>query len=194
MLTAGYFQSRYWPEDYWQDRYWPDYGEGSLPEDPGANTLLISLRNAVHDDSDTQTWCTANYSRNHKVYVGLDTREPPAEDQYPLVYIYPVVERAGYDLDSQDLVIGATCGIVDDDTRTVAGKTNAVELAGVQNIETFRKYVETAIVGAELGDLMISTVEIAYETIDFFPFFIATMEFTFTDDYAQGDDPFAYDD
>jgi len=154
------------------------------------NTLLASLRNAVHDDSDLQSWCASNYSRNHKVYVGVDTRRPPAEDQYPLVYLYPVAKRGGYGLGTQDHVIGAACGLADEDTRAVSGKTNLVELAGVQHLRTFRKYVDAAILGAELGDLTAGSVEIAFETLDFFPFFLATMEFTFTNEYAQGDDPF----
>lgn len=26
LLTAGYFQTTYWPEDYWNDNFWQNYG------------------------------------------------------------------------------------------------------------------------------------------------------------------------
>lgn len=150
-------------------------------------TLLTTLRDAIHDNSATQTWCTANYTRNHKVYVGIDTRKPPAEDQYPIVHIFPVSKIEGYELEEQEHGIGVTCGIYNEDIRTVSGKTNVVELEGIQDIESFRKLVETAIIGASITDIRIDSLNTDYETIEFFPFFLAGMDFKFVHEYAQGD-------
>lgn len=154
-------------------------------------TLLNSIRNAVHDDAAAQAWCTTNYARNHKVYVGIDTRKPPNEDEYPIVHIFLISKLGGYELEIQDHVIGVTCGIYDDDTITVAGKANIVEYEGIEHIEEFRKLVEDAIVGADLSNLRVDVLNIEYETVEFFPFFLASMEFKIVHDYAQGDDPFA---
>ena len=152
-------------------------------------TLLHNLRNAVHDDSDTQTWCTANYGRNHKVLVGVDTRKPPAEASYPLVHLFLVKKTGGYELNEQSFIIGATCGIFNSELATT-GKANVVEYQGIEHVETFRKYVENAIAGVDTGDLIIATLDIDYETIEFFPFFLVNMEIRFADEYVFGDGVF----
>jgi len=66
------------------------------------------------------------------------------------------------------------------------------EYAGVDNLEAFRKLVETAITGATLGtNLTISSLEVEYETIEHFPAFVAGMEFMMDIPQYQGDDSFA---
>jgi len=150
-------------------------------------TLLTSLRDAIHDNSATQTWCTTNYTRNHKVYVGIDTRNPPDVDEYPIVHIFPVSKIEGYELDEQEHGIGVTCGLYNADTRTVSGKTNVVEYEGIQDIESFRKLIETAIVGADISNLRIDSINIDFETLEFFPFFLASMDLKIVWPYSQGD-------
>ena len=153
-------------------------------------TLIETIRDAVHDDSDTQTWCTANYSRNHKVYVGIDMRNPPGDSDCPLVHLFPKAKISGYELDDQDHIIAATPVLSNENTRTVAGKDNVVEMLGISHMETFRKYVETAVVGATPSGMFINILETEYDPIEFFPFFIAPMEFKFTKTYYQGMDVF----
>ena len=153
-------------------------------------TLLHNVANAIHDDSSTQAWCTTVYERGHKVFIGIDRRKPPAESDYPLVHVFQVRKSEGYELESQEHVLGVTCGIYDDDSRTVI-RDRLTELESIEYIETFRKYVETAVVGAELSTMRIDELLIEYEVIDFFPFLLAHMEFTFVHDYSSGDDVFA---
>jgi hypothetical protein len=153
------------------------------------NTLITNFRNAVHDNVATQTWCTTAYGRNHHVYVGVDTRKPPGSDQYPLVHLFPLEKAAGGG--DQVHVIGCTCGVYDADTRTVAGKTNLVELAGVQNLESFRKLVETALLTAALANgHYIDRIKTTYETIEFFPYFLTTMEVRVAAELGFEEDPY----
>jgi len=153
-------------------------------------TLMDAIRNAVHDDSATKSWCSTNYSRNHKVYVGVDTRKPPGEAEYPLVHIFPLSKSVGYDLEEASHVISVTCGVHTTDTVTVTGKDNIVEMQGVSHVEALRKLVETAIVGAMPAGCTIDALNIEYETVEFYPFFLANMEFTITETYYQGDGVF----
>ena len=152
-------------------------------------TLLEAVRDAIHDDSATKTWCTTNYTRNHKVYVGADQRKPPAQDQYPLVGLIPVNKVAGYELTEQEHGIGITCGLYNEDLATT-GKANVVECQGISHIEAFRKLVETAAVGAISSPQRVDEINIEYETLEFFPYFLVTMELKVTDKYYQGDDAF----
>jgi hypothetical protein len=153
-------------------------------------TLLHNLRDAVADDTATKAWCQTNYSRDHKVYVGIDDRKPPADAEYPLVHLFPLTKTAGYELASQDHGIGATCG-VHNETTTATGKANAIELTGIIHIEEFRKLVETAIISAADWPVRVASINIEYETVEFFPFFLAAMEIKLAHDYSQGEDVFA---
>jgi hypothetical protein len=58
-------------------------------------TLMNNIRNAIHDNSTLSSWCTTNYGQAHKVFVGSDTRKPPASSDYPLVHIFPLHKIAG---------------------------------------------------------------------------------------------------
>lgn len=153
-------------------------------------TLTNALRNAVADDAATATWCQATYGQNHYIYVGMDERNPPADDKYPLVHLFPLRKTAGYDLTQQDHGIGATCGI-HDSTFITTGRDNLVEYNGVDRIEAFRKLVETAIAGALPTGVSLAEMAVEYETIEFFPYFLASMELRLTQDLYQGDDPLA---
>jgi hypothetical protein len=153
------------------------------------STLLTSIRDAIHDDSATKTWCTANYTRNHYVYVGADQRNPPGDDKYPLVGMYLIGKKAGYGLDSEEHRIGVTCGLYDS-SLAATGKANVVQYTGVANLEAFRKLVETAIKGAVSSPQRIEEINIEYEMLEFFPYFLCNMEIRIPDDYFQGDDVF----
>jgi len=153
-------------------------------------TLITNIRNAVHDNSALSAWCTTNYGRAHKVYIGVDTRKPPDNSAYPLVHVFPMTKSAGGG--NQDLIVGLTCGIYDADTRTVTGYTRVVEFEGVQNIEAFRKLVETAALTAVLDNgYWFADLDIVYETVEFFPFFLAGMQLTVRGDIAFPSDQFA---
>lgn len=153
------------------------------------NTLLVAIRNAIADDTTTKAWTQTNYTKDHKVYVGTDRRQEPAESAYPLVAIFPAGKEAGYDAEVYSHDIDIVCGINDGNTRTVAGKANIVEMTGIENIESFRKLVENAITGASLGGT-ITMLSIIYEPIEFFPYFLAGMTVRVVSYAAQGDDPF----
>ena len=74
---------------------------------------------------------------------------------------------------------------VDDEQRQDGGQH-----AGIDHLEAFRKLVETAVVAAIPTGSRIDLLTIEYETIEFFPFLLASMEFKIAEDYYQGDDVF----
>jgi len=155
-------------------------------------TLLTTLRDAIHDSSATQTWCTSNYTRNHKVLVGTDHQEPPAQGQFPLVLIRMRQKHLGYELETQDHWMEIVPAIYDASSRT-GGKTNVVEMNGEQNIETFRKLVESVIVTAvaTLTGMRIDEMQIRYSTLGSYPHFDAQMLIKIVSDYYGGGDVFA---
>lgn len=154
-------------------------------------TLAHTLRDAIHDDSATQTWCTDNYGRVHKVYGSIDTRKPPSpDDDYPAVHLFLDGKKGGDSLKIIDHILGASCAIRDDDLATT-GKANAIEHEGLENLETFRLKVEAALIGALPTDYYITQFEAEYNTLEFFPAFVVSTSYVIRKDLYQGDDPFA---
>ena len=160
-------------------------------------TELNKIRDALKSSTAIVAWSVTNFSKTHTVYKGIDTRKSPAESECPVVYIYPVQQMGGYDLDDQDIGIGAIC-IISKDTITttttaVNGETVTLnEYAGIDLVEALRELVEQEIVGIALsnGDLVVE-VNVDYEPIDAFPYFIATMDAMIRHEYSQGDDPYS---
>jgi len=153
-------------------------------------TLKDTLRNAIHDDSDTQTWCTAQYGRNHKVYVGIDLRKPPGKDDCPLVMLAMDAKAEGYALSEQNHVFGVVCELYNS-SEAATGKANVVEYQGVDHIETLRQYVLAAIAAVIPAGFFLQTVETEFSQIEFFPFFDVAMILKISTIYSQGGDPFA---
>ena len=152
-------------------------------------TLLDAIRDAIHDDAAVLAWCDAAYTRAHRVFVGVDARHPPDENMYPLVHVFPVSKTGGYEVVTQGHQVAVTCGIYEAADRETS-KDYVTEKLGVSYLEAFRKLVETAVVGCDISDHRIDRMEVEYETLEYFPFFLCNMTFTIVWDFAQGDDPF----
>lgn len=150
------------------------------------NTLLQALRDGIADDSATKSWCTTNYTKNHKVYIGLDQDSPPISDNYPIVSVYPLGKISGYSAEEVAHKFGVMLGIYDSSLAT-GGKTNVVEYKGVQNIEAFRKLVAAAIKTA-VTTVRIAEVEIVYEALEVFPYFLCEQQITLIEDTEFGSD------
>ena len=153
------------------------------------NTLLVNIRNAIYDYGDLQTWCTSNYSRNHKVYVGLDTRNPPGQSDYPMVAIFPWKQSQGYGKMEQRHEFEIVVGLYDTALRAVAGKSGIIEKNGIQNLEAMRALVSLAIQGADIDDNWLNDLDTEYDPVEYFPFFLGSSIYKLSTPYYQGDDP-----
>lgn len=156
-------------------------------------TLYNAIRDGVADDSATKTWSQTNYSRDHKVFAGIDDSDPPAASDTPYVYLFMDDKRVGYDLTVKDHTIGAVAEIYKEGTTPVDGKSNIIALTGVIHNEEFRKLVETAIVtavGSVLDEITVREISIAYEDSEPYPWFRSFMEVRINQDYYQGTDVF----
>ena len=154
-------------------------------------TLIHTLRDGIHDDSGLQTWCQSTFGQAQSVFVGIDHRKPPEEDRFPLISVYPIAKAMGFDLEQADHQVLVTCGVCQEG-ELETGKANAAELAGFALLESFRKMVETraALVAEGLG-LTLSRVDVEYQPLEVFPFFMATMALALSEEYCQGRDVFA---
>jgi hypothetical protein len=152
------------------------------------NTLLNDFAEAVAQSSTIKTWTQANYSADHKVYAGMDTRDPPDENDCPYMALYPIRKLLGQHQREKHHEIEVVCCIHDTTTRAHDGITNLIEYKGVQNIESFRKLVETCIASVDIGNANLSLVTVDYEMIETFPFFMCGMVFNVWEGVTMGSD------
>lgn len=153
-------------------------------------TLLGTLRTAIHDDSTLAAWCTTNYTRRHKVYVGVDLRNPPPDTEYPIVHVFPEGKSQGQGFTNMGHRFSVNVGLVNAAARTITGKASAIEMAGVKDIVDMTAAV-LDIIAANVGaGYFMDAAETQYEDIDVFPYFISKTSITINRPQYQGADSF----
>lgn len=160
------------------------------------DTLVELLVDAFIADADILSWCNTNYSP-HTIYKGIDLRNPPSEDDYPLITIWPISKMTGYSMSEISHGVVITTGL-NDSTQSSDTDTNLVTVKkyrGITRIEAFRKLVEDCVI-AEIDsntnttEMVTNSLEISYEPVDYFPAFFATDVYIFMKPHSQGDDIF----
>lgn len=153
-------------------------------------TLIGTLRDAIHDDADLQSWCTTNYGQNQKVYVGVDMRNPPQDDSYPIITLFPGGKNQGLATMAMGHVIRVNCGIVNASNRTIVGKTDVTELAGISDIVSLTADVIDIVVDNVPAGLFPDSSETIYSDIALFPFFESGTDMVINLPARQGMDYF----
>lgn len=152
-------------------------------------TLLYEYRSAVLEDPKIKAWCQRHYNKSLTVLIGSDDNNPPTEDDYPLIHLFPIEKEVGIKVDPKEHSIGCTCGVHNAEE---AEKTydNSKVMKGLVHLEEFRKLAETALVKANLDDIYISRIRIEYDTAEIFPFHLVGMEVTVEQERSFREDPF----
>lgn len=147
------------------------------------NTLLTSIRDAIATNATIKAWTQATYTKDHKVFVGVDSREPPGEADAPCVVLAPAEKLSGEEMDVITHKFITSLEVISPAATTAS---NVIEYAGVQNIETFRQKVLAAIEG--VTGIRITKLESTYEAILFFPAILCDMLITIEQETEFGDD------
>lgn len=137
--------------------------------------LLHALRDGLAADTALAAWCVTNAGRSHTVFVGIDLQNPPTEEMYPIVHLYPLREASG---DPEHWVVGCLAGLFDPAAATVLSEL-VQELQVVAHLPVFAKLVQAALNTATPVALQLVAVAAEYETIEHFPFQLVVMELTF---------------
>lgn len=145
------------------------------------NTLLTSIRDAIANNAAIKTWTQTTYSKDHTVFVGVDTKRPPAEADCPCVVVSHAKKVGGEAQEVIDHRFSVSCEVINESSTTTG---NIVEYAGMQELETFRQKVLDAVHG--VSDIRIRTVETEYEAIMFFPSFLCDMIITIEEETEFG--------
>lgn len=150
-------------------------------------TLHKALITAIATDNDTKTWLFEKYSLPLNVLKTFDEKDPPGQSDCPFVFLGPTSKVVGQNVSNKIHVFDCFCGLYDDDTGSPIGLDNVSEHDGFENLETFRKYVETAIAGYDSGNLSIDRIEVSY--FNTFPLMVVGMKIIYVEPVTLGCDP-----
>jgi len=153
------------------------------------NTLIVNFSEALAQSATIKAWTQTNYTKDHWVFVGLDTRDPPGEDDCPYFVIYPGRKYGGQHRRERHQEVELIACLHDTTIRSHGAITNITEYTGIQNIETFRKLGETVIAGVDIGNAALAVVDIDYELTESFPFFMCGTLFDVWESVIIGSDP-----
>lgn len=152
------------------------------------NSLIGSYASALASNADLKLWANMYYGQDHTVFVNIDKRNPPSQESCPFIIIYPLNKSVGLQPEKKHQ-IEIDCCIFDEAEETPA-EANLKGFAGVQRIETFRKMAEYIVIGTDIGNALIETIDIEYDVINSFPFHWAGMVLGISEEWTTGADPF----
>ncbi len=129
--------------------------------------ILTSARDALANDAELAAWCVAQFGRPPVVMLGLDDKNPPTEDQYPLVVILGVDQSRGDSRREVEWRLHLGTGVVNPAvTESGASRT----YTGLLQAEMLREKAEDALYRAKLINIE-STGESASES--YYPLFVS---------------------
>lgn len=152
------------------------------------NELIDRIIEEIAIDPATRQFCESNYARAHKVYVNLDDRNWPSDEDTPYLAIFPDSKSVGHTQSNKGHVLECLCCIYDDTGRQHPWIDNIFQYQGVYRVEEFRKHTETAITKADLVGGVIESIDVDYDVISSFPFHFASMIISISEPVTIGSD------
>ena len=148
-------------------------------------TTIESFKDALTIDSALTAWSQGAYGRAQKVYVNIDVRNPPGESDCPYILLRPVSAAYGRGVSQKTLNIELLCCLYDEEF-VQDPETNAVEYYGVVNCMQMLDLAVAAIAAVDTGNSLLQDIEAEFETIEFFPFFMAGCPLTMAEPITLG--------
>lgn len=148
--------------------------------------VVQKLRDLLSADTgDFADWCSTNLGQLPGVYVGIDVRDPPGEEQCPFVVVRPGVNREGEDQQEYDVAVSVDWGILSGDA-DVSGRVT--EYAGLYTIDGFGRVIWECLTAGISEQVSLSRSEYELSPIEFFPMLLGGMDITITVPYLVGAD------
>jgi hypothetical protein len=140
--------------------------------------LIEKIRDAIKDQTEINAWTILNYDRHHKVYIGYEEENPPAQTDYPLIVLSPIGQTRSTNKDYGEMFILGAYGLYETG-KTTAG--NVVTYTGVKRVLEYRETVEDVLFDSstDYGGAWIESADEDIEPLELFPFFISLVTYKF---------------
>jgi hypothetical protein len=148
-------------------------------------TTIEAFKDALSVNAALTAWAQAAYGRTQKIYVNIDVRKPPGEEDCPYIMLRPTAARYGRGLSEKTINIEMLCCLYDEEF-VQDPETNAVEYFGIGNSMDMLDLAVAAIAAVSTGNALLQDVDAEFETIEFFPFFMAGCPITLVEPITLG--------
>ncbi len=146
--------------------------------------LLDAIGRAIASDPDLELFARENYGRPVLVLNRIDERNPPGQEDYPLIHLYPLSRAGEHRVGDDEYTVGFSLGLHDDDPLSpdyLAG--NYQVYPAVARLDTMTGLVQAAAergaAALESEPLFLASLSVEYETVEYYPYFLAEMEMQF---------------
>ncbi|WP_122630438.1 hypothetical protein [Lucifera butyrica] len=134
--------------------------------------IISKWRDALQASQPIQNFCSSQYNKAPSIFVGINGKNPPTENDCPLIILYPGSKSEGLELQeyTYNLTVGWTI------LQAAATVTNNVtEFRGVAECDTLGQLIYQEL--AQLSpDNPISVVNYNIEPVAYFPRFPGRMD------------------
>jgi hypothetical protein len=138
-----------------------------------SSDLLITIGKVLEENQDLKDWCNTNFSKPQTVYLGLDTENPPAQEDYPLIMVFYVERLRGESDTRQTFSVEIGAGIFKKELvkPEATQNPNLKAYTGLLLVEQFRELVEDTLFKSmpKIGGKIDVTGETTTEV--YYPFF-----------------------
>lgn len=128
-------------------------------------------KNAIKNSSEIDNYCNSKYQKPITIFVGMDMKNKPVDNDFPIVIIRPGVKIEGEDEVEFRYSISASWGIINENVTAV---DNVKELDGIKECDELGQ-----LIFEELSKINtnypLSTVEYEINPIDYFPMIAGEM-------------------
>lgn len=156
------------------------------------SAIRDALVAAVATDAALSAWCNSQHGREVTVFDGIDRMQLPDQGDsasgsvgdYPFVAIDLPEKSQGGASEEETVIASVFCAILDASPYEDSALSNVKRLPGVAKRDEFRALVLAAIVGADVDNGHVQTVESVNLPVDYFPEFAVDMAVTIARPYA----------
>ncbi len=140
--------------------------------------LLQEIQSAIISDNVLVQWCKDKYEKAPSVWIAVDERAAPAQDDYPVIGIVALEETSGESKSEKQFTVYLGVGVVqnkiDEETHTNGARYKTHR--GMIEAEQLRELVRDAILRAKIMTL---DNEGESATESFYPLFVSYQSLTF---------------
>lgn len=143
--------------------------------------IVKKWRDKLAQSPEIVNYCQEKYGKAPTIYVGVNLKKPPTENDCPYIVILPGASREG-ETEQNEYVVNIGWAIRNDRIITVG---NIQELAGIAEVSKFGELILDAVVEAN-PSYPVTQIITSIEPVEFFPQLVGEMELTIEIDQVIG--------
>lgn len=138
------------------------------------NEVVEHYVGALANDAALEAFCQATFGKSPKIFVGVDTRNPPGKADTPFIVFRPGPSAEGDEAGTFQYTFTVDWILVDEGSTTTGG---VVVMDGIKKSDDFGQAILAALRGAS-ANVVLSSWTYYIEPVEFWPMYAGNMEVT----------------